>query len=494
MLRIYLLGSFRAEVNNQAITLPRIQGLAEFWAYLVLHTDRPIQRNQLAFILWPDEAEEDARTRLRAVLHALNQFLPPTKPDFPWILAKGHTLRWNPQADYWLDVTTLQTALKNGALNKNPNVLELYQADLLTDMDAEWLALERAKLHASLCLALDQAASQLEKQGQNKQALFYAEKLFQLEPDSESVFRLVLRLRFLNGDRMNALRLCQQAIKRDPQGASPDMLTLREWMVSTRLPSDETSLAQTPSNQHQWPVGKVLKITSLVFLITAILSGIVVYRPFFPPQTLNISGPQQMVDTWIDSACPDQISAAGWEGEWLEIDLHDGRGWTNPHLPFAQYPAIRLNLANRSIEDALLKFDLQKLPALSWVEKAELRVTLQLDETSSGKTHLVPIKLGVFRLLKDWDPNQTTFSSPWSQPGLEPGVDYETLPLSEKYIKAPGPVEFDLSAAFPAWQTGHNYGLLLMVIEAPGGDSPYWLLSSEYPDPAARPHLAIQYR
>ncbi|MDQ4108628.1 MAG: hypothetical protein M3138_07480, partial [Actinomycetota bacterium] len=38
-------------------------------AYLLLHDDAPQSRQRLAFLLWPDSGEGQARTNLRHLLH-----------------------------------------------------------------------------------------------------------------------------------------------------------------------------------------------------------------------------------------------------------------------------------------------------------------------------------------------------------------------------------------------------------------------------------------
>ena len=45
-------------------------------AYLLLHRDAPQPRQHLAFLLWPDSTEPQARTNLRHVLHNLRRALP----------------------------------------------------------------------------------------------------------------------------------------------------------------------------------------------------------------------------------------------------------------------------------------------------------------------------------------------------------------------------------------------------------------------------------
>jgi DNA-binding SARP family transcriptional activator len=75
-LEIHVLGDFRLVYAGQLVTSvssPRLQSLL---AYLVLHRAAPQSRRHLAFLLWPDSTEAQARTNLRNLLHQLRQALP----------------------------------------------------------------------------------------------------------------------------------------------------------------------------------------------------------------------------------------------------------------------------------------------------------------------------------------------------------------------------------------------------------------------------------
>ena len=176
------------------------------------------------------------------------------------------------------------------------------------------------------------------------------------------------------------------------------------------------------------------------------------------------------------------------------MDLHDGRGLVNPRAPFARYPAARLNLANVIISDALLHFDLSQLPAHSRVENARLNLYLEADNLCTRQLGWPPVTIVAYRLLREWDADTATFSQPWAEPGLRPGSDYDPSPLDQQPVLEPGPLTLDLTAAVASWRSGRNYGLVLMVVEAPAGCSPYWMDTVEHPDPTRRPHLVIQYR
>src|SRR4051794_463303 len=75
-LRIRLLGGF--EIRDADIPLPPLESARaeSLLAYLILHRDAPQSRERLAFLLWPDSTESQARTNLRHVLHNLRRGLP----------------------------------------------------------------------------------------------------------------------------------------------------------------------------------------------------------------------------------------------------------------------------------------------------------------------------------------------------------------------------------------------------------------------------------
>ena len=75
-LRVHLLGSFRLLHRDEVVTGFDQARLQELLAYLLLHRNVPVPRQQLAFLFWPDSVEEQARTNLRNLWHRLRRALP----------------------------------------------------------------------------------------------------------------------------------------------------------------------------------------------------------------------------------------------------------------------------------------------------------------------------------------------------------------------------------------------------------------------------------
>lgn len=59
-------------------------------AYLLLNRAATVSRDYLAFLLWPDDAEDTARVRLRASIHDLARVLP--QPAERWLIVETDTI------------------------------------------------------------------------------------------------------------------------------------------------------------------------------------------------------------------------------------------------------------------------------------------------------------------------------------------------------------------------------------------------------------------
>ena len=77
-------------------------------AYLLLHGKSAVSRQHLAFSLWPDSSDSQARTNLRNLFHTLRNTLPDADS---YLAADAMTLQWRPDADVALDVAEFEAAL-----------------------------------------------------------------------------------------------------------------------------------------------------------------------------------------------------------------------------------------------------------------------------------------------------------------------------------------------------------------------------------------------
>jgi DNA-binding SARP family transcriptional activator len=186
--------------------------------YLLLHRDAPVPRQRLAFLLWPDSTEAQARTNLRHVLHNLRRALPDSER---FLEVTPRTLRWRPDAPLKLDIAVFEGALARAGdddVDALREAAEAYTGDLLEGAYDAWLLEERERLRQSYLDALDRLARRLAKAGETAGAIVYAERLVRHDPLREPAYRLLMRLHDERGDRARALRAyhaCAAALGRE---------------------------------------------------------------------------------------------------------------------------------------------------------------------------------------------------------------------------------------------------------------------------------------
>lgn len=200
----------------------------------LLAIDGTLARNRVIAQLWPDEAPQQTRGRLRQRLYALKRKLGAEAVEGSAQLALAPTLAW-PGFDH-----------------------EPADAALLGDDDhadlpefARWLAAARIRLQGLRRERLASQASSLEQQGRMAEAIVAAEGLLALEPWQEHAHRRLMRLHYLRGDRAAALLAfdrCEQVLKNEV-GAKPssETLGLLAQVEGARMPAAPAAWRLVPA-------------------------------------------------------------------------------------------------------------------------------------------------------------------------------------------------------------------------------------------------------
>ena len=148
-MRIRLFGELDISVEGERLPALESGRARSLLAYLVLHDGAPQARQRLAFLLWPDSAEGQARTNLRHLLHTLRGAAPALAP---FLDVTPQTLSWHAQGGCWTDVAAFDAALARATaaepagdeeLAALQEAVELYGGELLDGCYDEWLLEER---------------------------------------------------------------------------------------------------------------------------------------------------------------------------------------------------------------------------------------------------------------------------------------------------------------------------------------------------------------
>ena len=246
MLQIYLFGPLRLVLDGQWLSFSGLPKVGPMFVHLLLNQKLPISRDSLAFLLWPDVSEAEARANLRRHLYELRRILPPAPPDQPWVISTNSTVQWNPAGASWVDVLEFQQLVAQKALEQ---AIALYEGDFLPDLYEDWIIAERERLRELYFTALSQLMNLARQGGNHKQAMSYARHVLNLDPLREDVTREMVALRYETGDRPGAIQEYQRFVQllKKELGVSPMPETVALYqLVNQNLPLPGRNIPAPP--------------------------------------------------------------------------------------------------------------------------------------------------------------------------------------------------------------------------------------------------------
>ena len=238
-LRVHLFGGFLLERGG--VALPPIASRAgrSLFAYLMMHRDRPLNRELVAGTFWPELSEARARRRLSHTLWQIQDVV--NTPSSSYLDVATDTLAFDGDSSYWLDVDEFdrQYATSSGsaediriATSYRASVLrtcvELYRGDFLAGFFDDWVVVEQDHYRQRYMTALSRLIEATKSAGAYEEALGYARRVTHHDPLSEEAHREVMRLCFLlgrTGDAVEQFRRCRSVLEED-LGADPSPATM----------------------------------------------------------------------------------------------------------------------------------------------------------------------------------------------------------------------------------------------------------------------------
>lgn len=235
LLQAKLLGEFSLTCDNQPLTGMTTGRSQALLAYLILHPHAPQPRQRIAFQLWAESTDAQARTNLRKELSYLRRDLPNADQ---FLLVEAKTLQWSPTAAFTLDVFEFEAAVKAAqtadsarARSLLEQAIQLYRGDLLPGCEDEWILPERERLQQMRVNALEQLIDRLKEQRDYRTAIAHAQQLLRIDPLSEAAYTSLMQLHGLNGDRSAALQSYHRcmSVLREELGVDPSAATRKVY-------------------------------------------------------------------------------------------------------------------------------------------------------------------------------------------------------------------------------------------------------------------------
>lgn len=279
-LQISFFDGIHVQLDGETLTLAydKVRALL---AYLAIESDKPLRREILIGLLWPEQTEKEARHSLSQALLKLRQAI---DPDNSVVLANRHTVQLNPEAKIELDTAVFtitlhqcqthqhaQPELCEDCMVRRETAVSLYSGPFLAGLslpDAptfeQWQTQQREQFQRQALAALSILSTYHEKRGELQQAIAYAERQLALEPWQEETHRQLMRLMLYNGQRSRAIAQylsCVQLLDEE-LGVPPSSETVAIYkLIETAAPNPPHNLP-TPQTPFIGRKPEIAKITS----------------------------------------------------------------------------------------------------------------------------------------------------------------------------------------------------------------------------------------
>jgi DNA-binding SARP family transcriptional activator len=173
--------------------------------YLLIHQDRPIRRDVLMELQWPDHTRNSARNNLNVALYSLRNTLEGSGQGLQPVLYQDGCYSLNPALTWWIDrnqfFSTLQhaeSARRAGrprqAIAAYEKAVQLYRGPLFEDdPSGEWFLAEQRHLEELYLQALEHLAAMYFQLGELPEAVRCGQIAVGTDPCCEPAHRLLMR-------------------------------------------------------------------------------------------------------------------------------------------------------------------------------------------------------------------------------------------------------------------------------------------------------------
>jgi DNA-binding SARP family transcriptional activator len=250
MVKVYLFGQLSVECNEKVWNGPESCKSRELFCYLFMRRNVHHNRERLASLLWEASSTAQSKKYLRQALWQIQASCDDHlgKENGRLFLADQDWVQVNPEVEVWVDVTAfdqtfsqLQAArdLDETSAQALDDAACLYRDDLLVDWRQDWLLYERERLQNTFLIMLDKLAGYCEARRDYAAGVSYGARILQYDPAREHTHQQMMRMYYLAGDRIAALRQydrCVESLRRELDiGPAPSTLALREKICLSHL-------------------------------------------------------------------------------------------------------------------------------------------------------------------------------------------------------------------------------------------------------------------
>jgi DNA-binding SARP family transcriptional activator len=228
-------GPFRVYQHDQPVKEWISRKGKSIFKYLIAHRDRPISKEVLMDLIWPDTPPEAARNNLNVAIYGLRQSLRQAGLAESTILYQDDCYLINPELTIWVDVEAFSAHVAQAqeleesgqpiaAMQEYRLAEALYTGDYLEeDRYEDWPRARRQSLKETYMTVLERLCQSYYVQGDFTACVAEAHKILAADSCRESAHRWIMQCYAQQGQRYLAIRQYQDCIDalEDELGVEP---------------------------------------------------------------------------------------------------------------------------------------------------------------------------------------------------------------------------------------------------------------------------------
>lgn len=229
-LKVYSLGTFQVYRNDELLANWQGRKGATIFKYLLMNRGRPIRKETLMELFWPDADEESQRNNLNVAIYNVRQTLKNGDPNFSYVIYENDCYFLSPDLYIWADYEEFMKAYKAGqryeqagdqaaAVREYVAAESLYQGAFLPDDTYDdWIERSRQSLQSAYQDLLNTVSKYYLEQGNYAACIAACAKLVTVDACDEEAYRRLMRCYSRQGQVNLALReydRCVRSLKFD---------------------------------------------------------------------------------------------------------------------------------------------------------------------------------------------------------------------------------------------------------------------------------------
>ncbi|HFQ92704.1 MAG TPA: hypothetical protein ENK32_01745 [Anaerolineae bacterium] len=223
-LTIYCFGSLQVYEDDHVIDEWASRKGKAIFKYLLMHRDRPVAKEQLMDLFWPNSHPDAARNNLNVAIYGLRQALRNGYPDFSHIIFQDDCYILNPEMRLWVDVEAFEAHWRQGKIYWQQNqpeqavyeyqaAVSLYQGEFLAeDRYEEWIFPRRHQLEEAYLEMLAVLSRYYLDNEDFTACIECSQKILRVEPCQEAAHRHLMQAYYQLGQAYLAIRQYHECV------------------------------------------------------------------------------------------------------------------------------------------------------------------------------------------------------------------------------------------------------------------------------------------